>query len=255
MLNIDGDQISIAIDLDQGARLASVQWRDMEFVLPFRGQSYTWGWFAMAPFAGRIRDGLIRNSKGEGFQLPNNVDPPHALIGFGASSSWEDIGNGAQYLELPSPFNGASVTQKFEILDDALRWSLDYDAAGCDLPVTLGFHPWFPREIGKGGSAEIVFKAKKMFERGDDYLPTGQLISPTQPPWDDTFTEVIGTPEIIWPGAARLSMEFDSPYLMIYSQDDEGICFEPVTAPPDAQNLGITGDTYIETLITFSEDY
>ena len=34
MLNIDGDQISIAIDLDQGARLASVQWRDMEFVLP-----------------------------------------------------------------------------------------------------------------------------------------------------------------------------------------------------------------------------
>ena len=46
MLNIDGDQISIEIDLDQGARLASVQWRDMEFVLPFIGQSYTWGWFA-----------------------------------------------------------------------------------------------------------------------------------------------------------------------------------------------------------------
>ncbi len=50
-------------------------------------------------------------------------------------------------------------------------------------------------------------------------------------------------------------MEFDSPYFMLYSQDDEGICFEPVTAPPDAQNLGIKGDTYIETLITFSEDY
>ena len=123
------------------------------------------------------------------------------------------------------------------------------------MPVTLGFHPWFPREIGKGSSAEIIFQAKKMFERGDDYLPTGQLISPTQPPWDDTFTQIIGTPEIVWKGAARLSMEFDSPYLMIYSQDDEGICFEPVTAPPDAQNLGITGDTYIETLITFSEDY
>jgi aldose 1-epimerase len=50
-------------------------------------------------------------------------------------------------------------------------------------------------------------------------------------------------------------MEFDSPYFMLYSQDDEGICFEPVTAPPDAQNLGIQGDTYIETLITFSEDH
>jgi len=41
---------------------------------------------------------------------------------------------------------------------------------------------------------------------------------------------------------------------MVYSQDDEGICIEPVTAPPDAQNLGIQGDTYIECLITFTED-
>ena len=43
MLNIDGDQISVAIDLDQGARLASVQWRDMQFVVPFRGQDLTLG--------------------------------------------------------------------------------------------------------------------------------------------------------------------------------------------------------------------
>ena len=35
MLNIDGEQISIGIDLDQGARLASVQWRDIQFAVPF----------------------------------------------------------------------------------------------------------------------------------------------------------------------------------------------------------------------------
>ena len=149
MLNIDGDQISIGIDLDQGARLTSVQWRDMQFAVPFRGQNYTWGWFSMVPFAGRIRDGIIKDLNGNEYQLPNNFDPPHALIGFGATSSWEDIGNGAQYLELPEPFNGASVTQRYEILDNAIRWSLDYEATGCDLPVTLGFHPWFARDIGK----------------------------------------------------------------------------------------------------------
>jgi aldose 1-epimerase len=49
-------------------------------------------------------------------------------------------------------------------------------------------------------------------------------------------------------------MECDTPYWMVYSQDDEGICIEPVTAPPDAQNLGIKGETYIECLITFNED-
>ena len=254
MLHIDGDQISIAIDLDQGARLASVQWRDMQFAVPFRGQTLTWGWFSMVPFAGRIRDGIIKDSKGNKYQLPNNFDPPHALIGYGATSSWEDLGNGAQYLELPSPFDGAFITQRYEILDNAIRWSLDYEANGSDLPVTLGFHPWFARDIGKGETAEIIFKANKMFKRGEDYLPTGELISPTPPPWDDTFIEVIGTPQIIWPGAARLTMEFDTPYFMLYSQDEGGICFEPVTAPPDAQNLGVQGDNYIETLITFNEN-
>jgi aldose 1-epimerase len=255
VLNIDGDQISIAIDLDQGARLASVQWRDMQFAVPFRGQDLTWGWFSMAPFAGRIKDGIIKDLKGNKHQLPNNFDPPHALIGYGAQSSWEDIGGGRQHLELPSPFNGATVTQSYEILDNAIRWSLDYEANGCDLPVTLGFHPWFAREIGKGDSAELLFAANKMFKRGDDYLPTGEIITPTQPPWDDTFMEIKGVPKIIWPGAARLTMECDTPYWMVYNQDDEGICIEPVTAPPDAQNLGIKGETYIECLITFNEDY
>ena len=254
MLNIDGDQISIAIDLDQGARLASVQWRDMQFAVPFRGQDLTWGWFSMAPFAGRIKDGIIKDSKGNRYQLPNNFDPPHALIGYGAQSSWEDIGGGRQHLELPSPFNGATVTQSYEILDNAIRWSLDYEANGCDLPVTLGFHPWFAREIGKGDSAELLFAANKMFKRGDDYLPTGEITTPTQPPWDDTFMEIKGVPEIIWPRAARLTMECDTPYYMVYSQDEDGICIEPVTAPPDAQNLGIQGESYIECLITFTED-
>ncbi len=254
MLNIDGDQISIAIDLDQGARLASVQWRDMQFAVPFRGQDLTWGWFSMVPFAGRIKDGIIKDLKGNKHQLPNNFDPPHALIGYGAQSSWEDIGGGRQHLELPSPFNGATVTQSYEILDNAIRWSLEFEANGCDLPVTLGFHPWFAREIGKGDSAELLFSASKMFKRGDDYLPTGEIITPTQTPWDDTFIEIKGVPEIIWPGAARLTMECDTPYWMVYSQDEDGICIEPVTAPPDAQNLGIQGDSYIECLITFTED-
>jgi aldose 1-epimerase len=42
---------------------------------------------------------------------------------------------------------------------------------------------------------------------------------------------------------------------MVYSQDEDGICIEPVTAPPDAQNLGIPSENYIECLITFSEDF
>ena len=255
MLHIDGDQISIAIDLDQGGRLASLQWRDMQFAVPFNGDVLRWGWYCMAPWAGRIKDGLVKDSKGVSHQLPTTFMPPHAIHGFGFFSSWQDLGGGKQLLEFPTPYNGALVIQHFEILDDALRWSLEYEANGCDLPVTLGFHPWFAREIGKGDSAELLFAANKMFKRGDDYLPSGEIITPTQQPWDDTFMEIKGVPEIIWPGAARLTVESDAPYWTVYTENEDGICLEPQTAPPNAHLIGVTGDNYIEALFRFSEDF
>ena len=59
---IDGGEISLEIDVDQGGRISSLRFRDIECVLPFRGQVLTWGWYPMAPWAGRIKDGLIKNS-------------------------------------------------------------------------------------------------------------------------------------------------------------------------------------------------
>ena len=47
---IDNDEISVAIDIDQGARIASLIYRGYECVVPFRGQLLTWGWYAMAPW-------------------------------------------------------------------------------------------------------------------------------------------------------------------------------------------------------------
>ena len=105
MLNIDGDQISIGIDLDQGARLASVQWRDMQFAVPFAGDPRGWGWYAMAPWAGRIKNGIVKDKNGKEIQLPTTFDPPHAIHGYGFFSSWEDIGHGKQLLEFPSPYD------------------------------------------------------------------------------------------------------------------------------------------------------
>ena len=75
---IDDAEFQIAIDDDNGARIVSLKWRDNEFAVPFRGQVHTSGWYAMAPWAGRINEGLITNSKGESFQLPATIDPPHA---------------------------------------------------------------------------------------------------------------------------------------------------------------------------------
>ena len=91
---IDDAEFQIAIDNDNGARITSLKWRDNEFALPFRGQVHTSGWYAMAPWAGRINEGLIKDSGGQEFQLPVTIDPPHALHGFGLISSWQEIGPG-----------------------------------------------------------------------------------------------------------------------------------------------------------------
>ena len=255
MQHIDGSEISVGIDLDQGARIASIQWRDLQFAVPFRGTPLSWGWYAMAPWAGRIRDGLITDSKGVEHTLPTTWAAPNAIHGFGMTSSWQDIGPGRARLELPAPYNNAVVEQRIEVLDDAIRWVLEYEANGCDLPAWLGFHPWFPRELDRGGAAEVNFHADKMFKRGDEKLIQNELIAPLPEPWDDTFVGVRGIPEVLWPGAARLTVESDSPYWVVYTEDSDGVCIEPQTAPPDAQNMGIVGDHYLEALFTFSEDY
>ena len=76
---IDDAEFQIAIDDDNGARITSLKWRENEFAVPFRGQVHTSGWYAMAPWAGRIKEGLITNSAGQQIQLPATIDPPHAL--------------------------------------------------------------------------------------------------------------------------------------------------------------------------------
>ena len=116
----------------------------------------------------------------------------------------------------------------------------------------MGMHPWFARDLGVGGSAELEFSAGKMLKRVDG-LPNGEIISPTPQPWDDAFTEIRGTPAVIYEDVVRIDIESDAPWWVVYNEDPEGICVEPQTAPPDAANLGITGENYIEALFTFTE--
>jgi aldose 1-epimerase len=149
---------------------------------------------------------------------------------------------------------GATIEQTIEVLDDAIRWSLEYDDNGCDIPVWMGMHPWFARDLDRGGSAEIEFSAEKMLRRNSEGLPTGELVTPPAPPWDDAFTQLRGTPAVVWEGVARIDIESDAPWWVVYTEDPDGVCIEPQTAPPDAANLGISGENYIEALFVFSED-
>ena len=249
---IDDAEFQLTIDLDNGARISSLLWRDMQITVPFRGSVLNYGWYALGPWAGRIRDGLIKDSSGKTFELPTNIDAPNAIHGFGFISSWQDIGPGRALLQLPAPYNGAILEQRIEVLDDAIRWSLEYDANGCELPAWLGLHPWFARDIGAGSELHLEFNPTKMLQRDKDGLPNGQLVTPTKGAWDDAFTDVRGVPSIIYEDVLQIDIESDAPWWVVYTEDSEGICVEPQTAPPDAANLGISGEHYVEALFTFT---
>jgi aldose 1-epimerase len=47
---------------------------------------------------------------------------------------------------------------------------LEYDDNGCDIPVWMGMHPWFARDLDRGGTAEIEFSAEKMLKRDSEGL-------------------------------------------------------------------------------------
>jgi aldose 1-epimerase len=213
-----------------------------------------WGMYAMVPWAGRIRDGLIKNPSGDVFQLPTNWDPPHAEHGFGFFSDWEIANANSTRLQLPAPYEPAFAKQEFEILENTLRWSIRYFPNGCALPAWVGFHPWFARTLARGEPAEVTLAAEKMLVRGGDMLPTGEIAAPKPPPWDDTFTGVVKSPIIRWPGAAKVTVESNAPWWVVYTEDNEGVCVEPQSAPPDAANLKIVGSHELTVEFTFSAD-
>jgi aldose 1-epimerase len=262
-----GHEINCEIDLDRGGRISSLEWNGIEFSLPV-SNTLKGGWYAMGPWAGRVRDGKMKLADGTYLDLPTHLDPPNALHGLGLDSSWQLLRNDGRNkismkLDLPYPYQGASLEQKIEILDNALRWSMEYFSNGSSLPVWLGFHPWFARTLKENGEeisgeAELDFKAVKMLERGNDHLPNGKLISPTSPPWDDAFTEILGIPTITWPGVARVEIESDTDWWVVYTGDPDGICVEPQTAPPDAANLNLLvgkNNESIEALFVFHRDF
>jgi glutamyl-tRNA synthetase len=57
---------------------------------------------------------------------------------------------------------------------------------------------------------------------------------------------------VIWEDAARIDIESDAPWWVVYTEDSDGVCIEPQTAPPDAANLGIRGEHYLEALFVFT---
>lgn len=253
MYTISNEEITLHLDLEHGARIASLKWKGFEFTVPQREDPMSWGWFAMVPWAGRIKLGKIRDESGVEHQLPTHWDPPHAEHGYGFHSRWNATSSNTFELVLPEPYAPAIARQSFELEGSKLTWSLEYIFHGNSLPAWVGFHPWFPRTIDGAAEVRLDFNPEKMLVRGADYVPTGEYSSIPEGPWDDAFTGVTSDPVLHWGELARIQISSDAPWWVVYTEDPLGICVEPQTAPPDAANLGITGSHKITATFSFHE--
>jgi aldose 1-epimerase len=118
---------------------------------------------------------------------------------------------------------------------------LTVHAGDQDMPATLGWHPWFRRQLERGGplSLDADMRAASWFEKDDEGIPTGRLRVVRPRPWDDCFRGV-GSIALEWPAALRIDVEHDCDDVVLYDPP-HAICVEPQSGPPDAFTIDAAG--------------
>lgn len=237
----------LRIDPIGGGRMASLVVHGNELLVTEGFGPIEWGCYPMAPFAGRIRDGRFA-FRGRSYELERNM-PPNAIHGTVFERAWDvatrepdratltiDLGPGW-------PFAGRA-RQSFSLASDGLEASLVVEADE-PMPVWLGWHPWFRRNLTGAAtdprppSAGVVIDvpASRMYERGPDGLPTGAMVGPRPGPWDDAFVDLARPPRVTWPEVLTLEISSTAGVWVVFDERPEKVCVEPQTAPPDAVNL------------------
>ena len=123
----ENESAQVRIDLDHGARVASLRVEGLELLVTESADPLGWGAYPMAPWTGRLRQGRFEY-QAQSFQLPLSL-PPHAIHGTVHDQRWEEDGTHGARCELdgPWPFKG-EVRQEFRLEEDALCLRLEVHA-------------------------------------------------------------------------------------------------------------------------------
>jgi aldose 1-epimerase len=248
-MTLRAQQVEAVLDPGAGGRIASLRVDGLDLLLTEGWGPIAWGCYPMVPWAGRLRDGVLR-WRGQEHRLPTHLLPPHAIHGTLIEAAWEVVEAGpcsatlAAELGPPWPFGGRAV-QRVVLGGDALHATIEVHAADRPMPAIAGWHPWFPRVLRDAAGAPVGapvvvdLAAGGMLQRGADGLPTGDVVRPVPPqPWDDCFVELAGAPGVRWPGALEVRVESDVPCWVVYTEREDGVCVEPQTGPPNGLNTG-----------------
>lgn len=219
-VRLQNARVRAEIDPTFGARLVSLSLDGHEVIGGAdagsgTGASIGTGCYPMLPWAGRLRD--------------------HTIHGPGRDAEWTDHGDGEFSVELTDAAGKPGVaTLGYLLLDHGIEMMLAWHGEPGGW-CSLGFHPWFRRQLDIGDPAVLDVNPVSMVQRGSDHLPTGELVPPAPPPWDDCF-RLAGPPRLTWPGALAIDLVSDASWWVLLDGHRGAVCVEPQTAPPDAIN-------------------
>jgi galactose mutarotase-like enzyme len=237
------------LDPAAGGRIAALRVDGLELLVTSGAGPLAWGCYPMVPWAGRIRDGILR-WRGDEHRFPADLLPPHAIHGTLLESAWHVVAADATTATLaadlvpPWPYGGRAV-HRLRLAPDGLHAEIEVQAGDLPMPVIVGWHPWFARVLrgrdgtAAGGRIEVELPAGGMLLRGPDGIPTGEVVRPIPPgPWDDCFVDLARAPAVRWPGALEVTVESDARCWVVFTEREEGVCVEPQTGPPNGLNTG-----------------
>lgn len=236
-LELTAGSVNAVFSARHGGRLARLRVDDLDLLVGAESDPMRWGSYPMAPWAGRVRHGRF-TFRGVEHRLPITLGP-HAIHGTAYALPWRIV-DGVLALELgpPWPFP-ARLTQHAVLTDSSLIITMRL-AADVDQPAMLGWHPWFRRRLGPDHGAaapelQLDVEPERMFEMGEEMIPTGAMVAPSAPPWDNCF--VLRHPPVLrWPGQLEVTLRSDCPYWTVFTEPDHALCVEPQTDAPDAFN-------------------
>lgn len=236
------------LDPGAGGRIAALRVGGVDLLVTSGSGPLAWGAYPMVPWAGRLRDGLLRWN-GAVYRFPTGLLPPHAIHGTLVGAAWEirvPAGGTTAILEAPLgpawPFGGRAV-HRVTLAAESLTARLEVHAGERPFPAIAGWHPWFPRTLrGPGGAigdpVEVDVRARGMLLRGDDFLPTGEVVPVPPGLLDDCLVGVGSPPVVRWPRAFEVTLESDAACWVVYTQHADGVCVEPQSGPPNGLNTG-----------------
>ncbi len=264
MIELRTGTTSLAVDPAHGGRLASLRALGREFLAgppSPHDASVGWGSFLMAPWVGRLEDGILEFG-GERHQLARTYGR-NAIHGVVYSRSVDvEAQTGAEAtlscrIGPPDWPYRALVRQEFVLGEDQLRVMAEVIAEEA-MPTALGWHPWFARA---DADASVRVDAGEVLE-ARDLIPTGRRTAVDATTdlragpllgaraLDLTYVNARSPAVVGWPDV-ELTIEFEPPVnsVHVYTPPD-AFCVEPQTAWPSAPALAAHGvsDTGLVTL-------